>query len=189
MSSSADKRAIIAEDERNRRIHEGVGQVNAIFNNREGQYDQYLQALRDRYSASLGDQKTILDRNSRFATARRGVTGGSSDYDTQTRNRKKYISALIGAEDLAQGQTARLRQADEGSRQSLINLIYGGMDASSAAQRAGYSARSNIAMGQSDFIPYALDAIGEAGADAYGIGARKEAYQQGGEAARRQLYG
>lgn len=190
MASSADKQAYVNEDKRNRAVHEGVGQVNAIFGaGREAQYGDYLKALRDRYTADLTDQSAIVDRKSKFGLARRGVIGGSSEIDKQRANRKRYIQALIGNESNANAAVGRLRQQDEGSRQNLINMIFGGMDATQAAQRAGYSMRSNIASAQSDFVPYALDSIGEAAADAYGYGARKEAYSQGGQSARDALYG
>lgn len=190
MSSSADKLAKTNEDKRNRAVHEGIGQVNAIFGGgREAQYGDYLQALRDRYSADLTDQSAIVDRKSKFSLARRGVIGGSQEIDTQRRNRKNYIKALIGNESRAHSAVGRLRNSDEGARQNLINMIFGGMDATQSAQRAGMSMRSNMAIAQSDFLPYALDSIGEAAADAYGYGARKEAYNQGGESARQALYG
>jgi hypothetical protein len=190
MSSSADKLAKTAEDTRNRRIHEGIGQVNAIYGSgREAQYGDYLQALRDRGAADLSDQSAIVDRKSKFQLARRGVIGGSSELDKQRRNRKALIRATIGNERNAQVGVGKLRSADENSRQSLLNMIFSGMDASTAAQRGSASMRSNMAMAQSDFIPYALDSIGEAAADAYGYGVREDAYSAGGEAARRNLYG
>jgi hypothetical protein len=190
MSSSADKLAKTSEDTRNRRINEGIGQVNAIYGaGREAQYGDYLQALRDRGSADLKDQSAIVDRKSKFQLARRGVIGGSSETDRKRRNRKAYIEAIIGNERNAQAAVGGLRSRDEGSRQSLINMIYGGMDATTASQRAGASMRSGMAAAQSDFIPYALDSIGEAAADAYGYGVRNDAYSQGGEQARRDLYG
>lgn len=190
MSSKADKQAIINEDKRNRAIHEGLGQTNALFGaGREAQYGDYLQALRDRYTADLGDQQTIVNRTSKFGLARRGVIGGSAEQDTQRRNRKAYIQALIGNESRANASVGRLRQSDEGTRQNLINMIFGGMDATQSAQRAGMSMRSNLASAQSDFIPYALsDALG-AGANAYSTGAQAEAYSRGGRSARESLYG
>lgn len=190
MSSSADKLAKTSEDTRNRRIHEGIGQVNAIYGaGREAQYGDYLQALRDRYQTDLKNDSAIVDRKSKFQLARRGVIGGSSEMTSQRKNRKALIEATIGNERNAQAAVGGLRSRDEQSRQSLINMIFGGMDASTAAQRAGQGMRSNMAMAQSDFIPYALDSIGEAAADAYGVGVRNEAYSAGGEQARRQLYG
>ncbi len=190
MSSSADKLAIKSEDTRNRRIHEGIGQVNAIYGaGREAQYGDYLQALRDRGNADLKDQSALVDRKSKFQLARRGVIGGSSETDRLRRNRKAYIKGVIGNERNAQAAVGNLRSRDESSRQSLINMIFGGMDATTAAQRAGGAMRSSMASAQSDFIPYALDSIGEAAADAYGFGVRDEAYSQGGEQARRDLYG
>lgn len=188
MSKKADRQAKRNEDQRNRAINEGVGQVNAIFGSREPQYGDYLQALRDRYTADLGDQQTIVDRQSKFNLARRGVIGGSSEIDTQRRNRKRFIQALIGNESRAQGAVGRLRQSDEGSRQSLINTIFGGMDASTAASRAASGMRSNLQASMSDFIPQALDSAIGAGVGAYATGVQRDAYAQGRQSAREALY-
>lgn len=189
MSSKADKQAKVNESNRLRAINEGVGQVNAIFDAREPQYNDYLQALRDRYEADISDQSAIVDRQSKFDLARKGTIGGSSEIDTQRRNRKRRIQALIGNESRAQGSVGRLRQADEGSRQGLINTIFGGMDASTAAQRAGAGMRSNLQASMSDFIPQALDSAIGAGTQAYAYGAQRDAYGQGRQAARERLYG
>lgn len=188
---SANTQAKMFEDRRQRQINEGVGQVNAIFGGagREAQYGDYLTALRDRGNADLNDQETIVDRASKFSAARRGVVGGSSEMDMQRRNRKKYIQALLGNESRAQGAVGQLRNRDESTRSSLINMIFGGMNAGTAANRAQFGMQANVQQGQSDFIPYALDSVGEAAADAYGVGARKDAYSQGGQRAREQLYG
>lgn len=187
--SKAGNQARIAEDKRNRAINEGVGQVNAVYGaGREASYGDYLQALRDRYTADLTDQSALVDRQSKFKLARRGVIGGSSEIDTQRRNRKAFIQALIGNESRAQSSVGRLRQNDENSRQNLINMIFGGMDASQSAQRAQSAMRSNLASAQSDFVPYALDSAVGAGVNAYSLGARRDAYAQGGQAAREALY-
>lgn len=188
MSSKADKQAKINESNRLRSINEGVGQVNAIFGAREPQYDDFLQALRDRYTSDLNDQQTIVDRQSKFSLARRGVIGGSSEIDTQRRNRKKFIQALIGNESRAQGTVGRLRQADEGSRQSLINTIFGGMDASMGAQRAAAGMRSNLQASMGDFIPQTIDSAIGAGVGAYATGVQRDAYAQGRQSAREALY-
>lgn len=187
---SAEKQARIAENKRQQGINEGFGQVNAIFGQgREAQYGDYLQALRDRGNADLNDQQTIVDRASKFNLARRGVIGGSSEMDTQRRNRKRYIQALIGNESRANAAVGQLRGRDDQTRRGLLDMIFGGMDASTAAQRAQMGQHANVQAAQADFIPYALDSIGEAAADAYGYGARKDAYSEGGERARQDLYG
>lgn len=190
MSSSADKRAINMEDDRLRSINEGIGQINAIFGGgRQRQYASFLDALRKRYGKDLGEQKVRVDRQSRFAAARRGVTGGSSEIDMKRRNAQNYLRALVGGENRAQASVAKLRSQDENSRQSLINSIYSGMDATTAAQRGQSQMASNIDMAMSDFIPGALDSIGEAAADAYGVGVRNEAYSDSARRTREQLYG
>lgn len=179
------------EDKRQRSINEGVGQVNAIFDGagRESQYGDYLTALRDRGNADLGEQKSLIDRKSKFQLARRGVVGGSSDIDMQKRNRKKYIQALIGNESRANSAVGRLRQRDDATRGNLMNMIFGGMNAGTAANRAQLGMMANTQAAQSDFVPYAIDSIGEAAADAYGMGVREDAYSQGGQRAREELYG
>jgi hypothetical protein len=190
MSSRSDKQAKINEDQRNRAIHEGIGQVNAIYGSgREAQYGDYLQALRDRYTADLTDQSAIVDRKSKFSLARRGVIGGSAEQDTQRRNRKAYIQSLLANESGAQGAVGRLRQSDESSRQNLINMIFGGLDASTSAQRAGAAMRGNLAAAQSDFIPSALSSMAGAGANTYAQGAQYDAYRAGSRSAREALYG
>ena len=190
MASSADRQAIVNEDKRNRAIHEGIGQVNAVYGaGREAQYGDYLQALRDRYTADLTDQSAIVDRQSKFSLARRGKIGGSSEIDMQRRNRKRYIQALLANESGANAAVGRLRQADEGSRQNLLNMIFGGMDATTAAQRAGSSMRSNLATARSDFIPTAISNAVGAGTDAYAQGASTDAFRRGGQSAREVLYG
>lgn len=187
--SKAGKQAKIAEDTRLRAINEGVGQVNAIFGaGREAQYGDYLAALRDRGNADLNEQQSLVDRQSKFSLARRGVIGGSSEIDTRRRNRKRYIQALIGNESRAQSAVGRLRQSDENSRQNLINMIFGGMDASTGAQRASMAMRGNLASAQSDFIPNTIDSAIGAGAGAYTQGLQRDAYSQGGRAAREALY-
>ena len=190
MASAADRQAYINEDKRNRAVHEGIGQVNAIYGaGREAQYGDYLQALRDRYTADLTDQSAIVDRQSKFSLARKGKIGGSSEIDMQKRNRKRYIQALLANESGANAAVGRLRQSDEGSRQNLLNMIFGGMDATTAAQRAGSSMRSNLATAQSDFIPTAISSAVGAGTDAYAQGARTDAFRRGGQSAREELYG
>lgn len=190
MSSSAEKRLINMEDDRLRAINEGVGQINAVFNaGNANRYGGFLEALRKRYTKDLGEQKALVDRKSKFAAARRGVVGGSSEIDMKRRNSRNYLRALVGGENQAQASLARLKQSDEGARQRLINLIYSGMDATTAANRSQGQMAANIDMAMSDFIPGALDSIGETAADAYGYGVRNAAYTQGAQRAREQLYG
>lgn len=189
-TSRAEKQARIAENERLQAINEGTGQVNAIFGpGREREIGDFLQALRDRNQASLGDQKTILDRNTRFRTARRGVTGGSSDIDAKRRNQKSFIQALIGAEDRAQGAVGQLRQSDENTRQRLIDMVFGGSDATTATQRASQALQGNIQQAQGNFIPQALSDIVGAGANAYATGVQGDAFRAGSREAREALYG
>lgn len=188
--SKASRQAYANERNRVRAINEGVNQVNAVYDfGREAQYGDYLKALRDRASTDLGEQKALVDRQSKFGLARRGVIGGSSEIDTQRRNRKDYIRALIGNESRAQSAVGRLRQSDEASRQSLLNLIFGGLDASTGTQRALGMQRANLASAQADFIPSLLSSAVGAGVDSYSRGVQMDAYRSGSQKAREELYG
>jgi hypothetical protein len=121
--------------------------------------------------------------------ARRGLTTGSADFDARRRRGEDFMRALVGSENRAQATIGGLRQRDEGARQSALAMIYGGADASTGANRAQSSMQANLQGAQADFIPYALDSIGEAAADAYGYGVRDDAYSRGGQDARARLYG
>jgi hypothetical protein len=188
---SAESQARIAENRRMQGINEAVGQINALYSSsgRQRQYDDLLGALRERYQYDLGDQKKTADRRGKFAMARRGLTSGSADFDARRRRGEDFMRALVGSENQAQATIGKLRQQDDSTRRSMLAMAYGGMDAGTGAQRAQQMMSANIQGAQADFIPYALDSIGEAAADAYGVGVRDDAYTQGGEDARRRLYG
>jgi hypothetical protein len=172
-------------------INEGVGQVNAIFGSagRQSQYDELLKALRERYQFDLGEQKTTADRQGKFAMARRGLTTGSADMDSRRRRGEDFMRALVGSENQAQATIGGLRQRDEGARQSALAMIYGGLDASTGANRAQQTMQANLQGSLADFVPQALGQIGGAGASAYGYGQRNDAYSRGSQDARARLYG
>lgn len=188
---SAERQARIAENRRMQGINEAVGQINALYGSagRQRQYDDLLGALRERYQFDLGQQKQTADRRGKFAMARRGLTTGSADFDARRRRGEDFMRALVGSENSAQATIGRLRSNDDAARRSMLSMAYSGMDASTAAQRAQATMSANIQGAQADFIPYALDSIGEAGADAYGMGIRDDAYTQGGNQVRQRLYG
>lgn len=174
-----------------RQINEGTGQVNAIFSGkgRQAQYDSYLKALRDRYMTDLGQQKRDIDRSDKFSMARRGLTQGSADFDRKKRRGDDYLKALVANENSAQSAVGRLRQSDENTRNSLLDMVYGGMDASTAANRAHFGMQANSQAAQSAFIPQALDAGFGGAADAYGAQVANNAYGRGARQTRSELYG
>lgn len=188
-SGSAERAARGAEDRRMRQINEGVGQVNALFNSKKDQYDKFLHALRDRYMTDLGEQKTDIDRSDRFGMARKGLTKGSADFDRQARRGDDYLKALVANENSAQAAVGKLRQSDENTRLSLTDMIYGGMDASTASRRALSGQQANAQAAQAAYVPQMLDAGFGGAADAYGTQIANDAYGRGARRARSELYG
>jgi hypothetical protein len=74
-----------AERARQMTVQLGTDKVNSVFDDpaRQGQYDQFLQAIREFYTADANKQKAIADRNLKFSTARSGLTGGSAAVDSK----------------------------------------------------------------------------------------------------------
>lgn len=138
-SGRAQRAAEDAERARQAEIKSGTGRVNAAFDapERMKQYEDYLNAIRTQYMDDATRQKTIADRRSKFALARNGLTGGSADVDTRRRLGEEFSTGVLRSEQLAQGSASQLRAQDEGARNQLLQMIQGGLDSTTAAQRAG----------------------------------------------------
>ncbi len=102
---------------------------------REAQTQGFMGALR----GQLGDQTqrgfTDLARNTKFRTARAGLTGGSVDARRQTRNLDDLFSTQIGNEAKVQDAGNNLRTGDFNTRQGLIDQAYGVSNIGQAASR------------------------------------------------------
>jgi hypothetical protein len=141
----AQRAADRQEAERQAAIRSGTGRINAVFDSpaRQGQYDDFLNALREHYSRDLNRQKEVADRRSKFSLARAGLVGGSADVDTRRTLGEEYVQGLLGLENRAQESAGQLRMQDEQSRLGLQQMVQSGLDATTAAQRAGAAIQAN----------------------------------------------
>jgi hypothetical protein len=142
---SPTKRARLDEQARQAKMAEGTDRVNAVFDSpeRAAQLEQFLQALRENFRLDADRQKQIADRKLRFSMARGGLTGGSAAVDANRTLGEEYTKGVLGAESRAQEAQGRLKSQDEASRLGLISMIRSGLDATTAAQRAGAAMQQN----------------------------------------------
>lgn len=150
--NNAAKQASYAEAQRQAAIKNTQSRVNQVYNDPQRQADinDFVGATRDYYQQDLDRQKGNADRGLKFALARSGLTGGSTQVDQQQNLAQDYGRGLLQVEQKAQGAGASLSAADQDSRARLISLATSGLDATTAAQQAAASLRSNIEAGKSE---------------------------------------
>lgn len=119
-------------------------------NSREKLYDEQQQAVYDLNAKEVNDQYADAERRNRFALARNGLLGGSSDIESNANLQEKTNEGLIKATALGQQAASDLRTADEQSKQSLIAMAQSGIDTGTAQQMATAQLNSNAqsALGQ-----------------------------------------
>lgn len=119
-------------------------------NTREKLYDEQQKAVYELNAKSVNDQYTDAERTNRFALARNGLLGGSSDIESNARLQEKTNEGLVQAQALGQQAASDLRTADEQSKQSLISMAQAGIDTGTAQQMATAQLNSNAqsALGQ-----------------------------------------
>lgn len=150
-SKAADE-ANRMEKERQASIKRTQGAVNAVFDGpgREGDIQDFIAATRDFYTGDLNRQKADTDRQLRFALARGGLTGGSTQIDQQRRFADDYARGLLTVEQKAQGAGAGIRAADQDARARLISLATSGLDATTGAAQAAAAMRNSIDAGKAE---------------------------------------
>ncbi len=133
-----------AEAARQGRITANVEGINSTFAGREGQYKQFSDALRQRYDQQLSLKRKDAERQSRFALARGGLTGGSAAIDAGKILSRESGEATLAAERATQKGVADLTAADEAARTNLISLAQTGNDIGNPAAQAGTLLRANL---------------------------------------------
>lgn len=141
--------AAAAEAERQATISGNVGRINSAYEGREGQYGNFLDALRKTYSNELNRQQTDASRSLKFSLARGGLTGGSSAVFAGKNLAREANQGTLNAESKAQGALSDLRSKDEQSRLSMISLAQSGSDIGDAASQTANALRANIGAAQS----------------------------------------
>lgn len=132
------QRAADAEAAREKGIAETTGKINSIYDSpeRQAQYGDFINAVREKYNTDLGRQSVIANRENKFAIARSGLSGGSRDVDSKRQLGEERAQGILGAENKAQAALGDLKAADNTSRLNLIGLARSGLDATTAASRA-----------------------------------------------------
>lgn len=157
-SNRAANEANRMEQERQAQIAATQGRVNQIFNDpsRAADISDYVGAVREYFTDDLNRQKTDSDRQLRFALARGGLTGGSTQRDQQQRFAEDYGRGVLNIEQRALGAGADLEASDQDARARLIQLATSGLDATTAAQQASAAMRSNLQAGRSTAMAQGL---------------------------------
>ena len=139
-------------DKINNAIQSGslYGSKTVTPDSREKLYDEQEQAVYDLNAKDVNDQYADAERANRFALARNGLLGGSSDVESNANLQEKTNEGLVQAKALGQQAASDLRTADEQSKQSLIAMAQSGIDTGTAQQmaQAQLNANAQSALGQ-----------------------------------------
>ena len=151
-SNKAADEAAAAEKARQAAIAATQGRVNAVFDSpeRQAEIERAIAAQREFETGILNQKKADTDRQLKFALARNGQVGGSTQVDQQRRFGQDYANALLGVERSAQGFGANIRSADQDARARLISLATAGLDATTGAQQAAEAMRVNLQAGNAN---------------------------------------
>ncbi len=150
-SDNASREAAATEQRRQDAIRQTQGAVNAAFDSPQRAADiaDYVGAMRQYYGEDLTRQKKTNDQQLKFALARNGQIGSSTQVDQQTRFGEEYSKGLLDVERRAQGAGAEMEAADQDARANLISLATTGLDATTAAQQASAAMRTSLQAGKS----------------------------------------
>lgn len=158
-SNKAANQANKLERDRQAAIARTQGAVNRIFDDprRQGEIADFVAATRQLQTQDLDRQKGKADRELRFALARGGLTGGSTQVDQARRLGDDYARGVLQIDRNAGSAGAGLESADQDARARLIQLATSGLDATTAATQAAAAMRTNLEAGRG-----AANALGDA---------------------------
>lgn len=153
MNSGSNKAANAAnkqEQERTARIASTQAAVNKVFDSpgRQAEIDDVVNATRQFNTQDLTRQKGDADRQLKFALARSGVTGGSTQVDQQKTLGEDYQRGVLEVDRRARATGAELQAADQDARARLIQLATSGGDATTASRHAAEVMRTNLEAGR-----------------------------------------
>lgn len=136
---------------------------------RDAMYAERAGAVRDVNLRELNRQAGESKRGLKFNLARAGLTGGSSDADSQQELARRYNEGTLKVSQLADEAAADLRMSDERARMSLIGQAQAGLDATSATQLALKNLEANSAAAKSVGQYQTLGDLMSDLADYYGV--------------------
>ncbi len=188
--NNAAKEANRQEQQRQQAVAGTQARINSVFDSpqREGDIGDFMAALRDRSLSDLDRQKADADRQLRFALARSGQTGGSTQVDQNRRFADDYGRNLLKLERGVQSAGANLRSSDQDARARLIGLATSGLDATTGAAQAAASLRTNLDSARSTDL---VNGVGDAFAtwDKYFTASRDAAARRKADQQAYGLYG
>ena len=139
----ASAAAAAAEAARQGRISGNVADINSAFAGRQPEYDALGAALRERLNGQLALQRGQATRQSKFALAKSGLTGGSAAVDAGRTLAREGQEGVLAAERTARGGVADLMAKDEAARTNLISLAQSGNDIGNAAAQTSALLKAN----------------------------------------------
>lgn len=187
INTGAADAAAAMEADRRRMTDSTTARIDNIFDSpdRQVQYDDFVNALRQRAAIGIAEQKRVTDLNRTFDIARRGLTGGSRDVDTQRQAARQHQENVLGAESKTQDSLNDLKSRDAASRENLVGLANNGLDASTAAARAITSLQQNTSMAKDAAVSQGVGDTLAAGAGYFADQQQGKAYNAG----RQSIYG
>lgn len=145
-SSSYSNYMMEQEKKRQRQIDEATAAVNAAFNQDERNrlYEQQRQNVYDLNAKEVERQAAEQERANRFGLARNGLLGGSADVDSVSELNRRTNEGLLNASGIADDSAAKLRSADETTKQNLLSLAQNGISGSDAANLTTSQLAANL---------------------------------------------
>jgi hypothetical protein len=143
-----DPSAAARRDEaaRQQRIDTTITGVNQLYDSpeRQSQITNYGNDLLSYFTRDLDKQKTVADRELKFANARSGTIGGSLQVDQNRQLGQDYQEGVLNVGRKAQAGMADLRAADEQGRITLTSLAQNGLSQTNAVTQAAAAMRSAL---------------------------------------------
>jgi len=149
------------EAERKAQLAASQQRIEGIFNSpeRNQQIEDFIASQRGYLQSDLDRTHKTNQLNTKFATARSGLSGGSVDVDRNRLLSETYLRGIAEAENKAQGAGANLRAQDQSSKQSLFSQVLSGGDATTAATNAAQAMQQNIGMAKQDNMFGTFDSL------------------------------
>lgn len=157
--NSASNAALQQQQQQQGTINSNISQINSAFSNRQGQYNDYLNALNKSYQTQLNLQQSQSSRGLKFAMARSGMTGGSVAADQGAELKREMGQGTVTASEQAQAKLAALQSSDQASKNQMVSLAESGANIGNAAAQTSTALQANINNAQSALGP---DTLGNA---------------------------
>lgn len=147
-SNQASRQAAAQQQQTQNQINSNVAGINSAFAGRGQEYSDYQKALEGQYQTELNRQQAIATRNSKFATARNGLSGGSAAVDAGTMLGQEEAQGTVNAQQQVQSAVAKLEANDQATKQQMISMAQAGGNIGNAAQMTADALRANIGNAQ-----------------------------------------